>query len=115
MKSGFWTKDWFTALAVIVVVLASARTEVMRGLELYVYDTGVRMSAREPSDRVAVIAIDDKSIENIGRWPWPRSIQAEMIAQLKGDAEGWKKKYGESSENNQENMKLLQENVQLQN
>lgn len=83
MKSGFWTKDWLTALAVIVVVLASARTEVMRGLELYVYDTGVRMSAREPSDRVAVIAIDDKSIENIGRWPWPRSIQAEMIAQLK--------------------------------
>ena len=72
MKSGFWTKDWFTALAVVVVVLASARTEVMRGLELYVYDTGVRMSAREPSDRVAVIAIDDKSIENIGRWPWPR-------------------------------------------
>ena len=39
----------------------------------------------------------------------------EMIAQLKGDAEGWKKKYGQSSENNAENMKLLAENVQLQN
>lgn len=39
----------------------------------------------------------------------------EMISQLKGDADGWKKKYGESSENNSENMKLLAENVQLQN
>ncbi len=28
---------------------------------------------------IAVIAIDDQSIANIGRWPWPRDIQARMI------------------------------------
>jgi serine/threonine-protein kinase len=32
---------------------------------------------------VAVIAIDDQSIANIGRWPWPREVHAEMIARLK--------------------------------
>jgi eukaryotic-like serine/threonine-protein kinase len=83
VKSGFWTKDWFTALVVIVAVLTLSRaTDFVRGLELAVYDFGVRGAQREPSERVAVIAIDDKSIENIGRWPWPRSQQAEMIAAL---------------------------------
>jgi hypothetical protein len=32
-----------------------------------------------PSDKIAVIAIDDESIANLGRWPWPREIHAKMI------------------------------------
>lgn len=83
MKKGFWTKDWFTALIVVVAVLVIAPTDLMRSLELVAYDFGVRSSDRDPSDRIAVIAIDDKSIENLGRWPWPRSMQAEMVAGLK--------------------------------
>ncbi|HKB54407.1 MAG TPA: CHASE2 domain-containing protein, partial [Ramlibacter sp.] len=43
------------------------------------YDMGVQASSRTPSDRVAVIAIDDESIANIGRWPWPRDVHAKMI------------------------------------
>ena len=35
-----------------------------------------------PSDKVAVIAIDEQSIANIGRWPWPREVQAKLIDQL---------------------------------
>src|SRR5262249_49662730 len=33
-------------------------------------------------DKVAVIAIDEQSIANIGRWPWPRDVQAKLIDQL---------------------------------
>ncbi|MDO8413516.1 MAG: serine/threonine-protein kinase, partial [Gallionellaceae bacterium] len=43
------------------------------------YDLGVRASSRTPSDKIAVIAIDDQSIANLGRWPWPREIQAQML------------------------------------
>ena len=29
-----------------------------------------------------MIAIDEPSIANIGRWPWPREVQAKLIEQL---------------------------------
>ncbi len=28
---------------------------------------------------VVIVAIDDRSLEKIGRWPWPRSTQAELL------------------------------------
>ncbi len=51
----------------------------MQSLERKAYDLGVRASSRTPSDKVAVIAIDDQSIANLGRWPWPRATQAKML------------------------------------
>jgi serine/threonine-protein kinase len=42
----------------------------------------VRASTRTPSDKVAIIAIDKQSIDNIGRWPWSREIHAKMIERL---------------------------------
>ena len=37
------------------------------------------MANGEPSDQIAIIAIDDQSIQNIGRWPWSREVHANMI------------------------------------
>lgn len=34
---------------------------------------------RSPDPRVAVLAVDDRSINKIGRWPWPRSVMAEAL------------------------------------
>jgi CHASE2 domain-containing sensor protein len=34
---------------------------------------------RDPGPEIAIIAIDDKSIEKIGRWPWSRSVFARMV------------------------------------
>ncbi|MCW5624059.1 MAG: CHASE2 domain-containing protein [Burkholderiales bacterium] len=83
-KLGFWKSDWFFALVVALVVLIASGTGVVRSLERVAYDVGVRASAHAPSDRVAVIAIDDQSIANIGRWPWPRDVHAKMVDTLVG-------------------------------
>lgn len=40
--------------------------------------TSASSRPRAPSDKVAVIAIDEASIRSIGRWPWPRDVQAKM-------------------------------------
>jgi serine/threonine-protein kinase len=50
-----------------------------RGLERRMYDTGVSLRSRTPSDQIAIIAIDDESVANIGRWPWPRSVHAKLL------------------------------------
>ena len=84
-KSGFWAADWFFGLIIaIAVFILSLVTGFFSGLETKAYDWGVQLTSKQPSDKVAVIAIDDQSIGNIGRWPWPRDVHAAMIDKLAG-------------------------------
>ena len=79
----FWRADWFVgAVIVVAVLLLHQTTDLFRTLENRFYDFASTSSARSPSDRIAIIAIDDQSIANIGRWPWPRDVHAEMIDKL---------------------------------
>ena len=78
-KRWFWQKDWFVGLLVALVLFLSANSGLMQSLERKAYDLGVLASSRTPSDKIAVIAIDDQSIANLGRWPWPREIHAMMV------------------------------------
>ena len=83
MKSQFWKADWFLGVVIAVAVLAfNSVSNLIPGMERWAYDLGVRMTSKNPSDKIAVIAIDQQSIENIGRWPWPREVHAKLIDQL---------------------------------
>src|SRR5436190_19534550 len=85
MKTAFWKADWFFGLIIVVALFGFARVSgFIPGLERWAYDQGVKLTSKSPSDKVAVIAIDEQSIANIGRWPWPREVQAKMIDQLAG-------------------------------
>ncbi|HWQ38139.1 MAG TPA: serine/threonine-protein kinase [Burkholderiales bacterium] len=81
-KRAFWKADWFLGLLVVILVLFASSSDLLQSLERSAYDLGMRASERTPSDRIAVIAIDDQSIANIGRWPWPRDVHARMIERL---------------------------------
>lgn len=84
MKSGFWKTDWFFGLVVaILVFFVSVGSSILDGLERSAYDAAVRMSGQPPSPKIRIIAIDDESINRIGRWPWPRDIHAKMVDDLK--------------------------------
>src|SRR5437879_1080240 len=79
MKAGLWKTDWFLGAVVVLVVLVFNRSsDLIPSLEQKAYDLGMQSTSRLPSDKVAVIAIDDTSIANIGRWPWSREIHAPM-------------------------------------
>ena len=66
-------------LIVLAVVLLNQSTDLIGTLERRFYDFSSTSTSRQPSDRIAIIAIDDQSIANIGRWPWPRDIHAKLI------------------------------------
>jgi serine/threonine-protein kinase len=79
----FWRADWFAGAAIVLaVLLLNQATDLIGTLERKFYDFGSTSTSRQPSDRIAIIAIDDQSIANIGRWPWPRDIHAKIIDQL---------------------------------
>jgi len=77
-KTRFWKTDWFLGVAVSALMLVAGGSDLIRSLERKAYDLGVQASSRPPLERVAVIAIDDVSIANLGRWPWSRDRLARM-------------------------------------
>ena len=59
MKTRFWSSDWFAGLLISLVVIVFSASAPFQSLERSFYDWGVRSTDRLPSDKVAVIAIDD--------------------------------------------------------
>jgi len=85
-KGELFRKDWFVVLAFSLLFLVGVVNEagLIERLERTAYDFGVSSANRNPgaADRIAIVAIDDDSIRRIGRWPWPRSVLAEVLDKL---------------------------------
>ena len=82
-RTRWWRSDaWLGALVLLGVMALAQGTDLVNGLERRLYDFASVRTERLPSDRIAIIAIDDESIANIGRWPWPREVHAQLIDQL---------------------------------
>lgn len=77
-RAGFWKSDWFLGVMLTLLMLVASGSSLIQSLERKAYDMGVQASSRMPSERIAVIAIDDQSIANLGRWPWSRERHARL-------------------------------------
>jgi adenylate cyclase len=52
-------------------------------IELRILDWHARLRGHLPVPRnISIVAIDEKSLELVGRWPWPRTRTAEIIQRL---------------------------------
>ena len=74
------------ALLGVVAGVAIAVSDAGRRVEWYVYDEYTRQAASryEPAPNVVVVAIDEPSFAEVGlQWPWPRSMHAALVDQLK--------------------------------
>ncbi len=69
-------------LAFSLAVVALDRSGLARGLDLRTYDILARHMGGLPPGDVVLIAIDDASLADVGRWPWPRRVHAELIRRL---------------------------------
>ncbi|MEM1166824.1 MAG: CHASE2 domain-containing protein [Planctomycetota bacterium] len=68
-------------VAVVVLGLLGA----FRQLEYDLYDLRIRHAnalSPPPSDEIVHVAIDDIAVEELGRWPWRRSVIADAIRAL---------------------------------
>ncbi len=77
--------DCAIGAVVSLLVLAAFWMNWADGLELKLYDMRAKLRAgskQTAGDNVVLVAIDDQSIREIGRWPWPRAYMAEAVDQL---------------------------------
>ncbi|MBL27574.1 MAG: hypothetical protein CMM50_08515 [Rhodospirillaceae bacterium] len=71
------------AAVTLIFYFAISQTTPLRGIEGLLLDMRFLVrGAQQPSDDVVVVLVDDKSINEIGRWPWSRSVFAEMVDKL---------------------------------
>lgn len=65
----------FTGLIVLGEILGFAR-----GLDLRLQDAF--LTKQRANSDIVIVAIDNKSIQELGVWPWPREFHAELIDKL---------------------------------
>src|SRR5678816_4899280 len=53
-------------------------------LRSLVFDSYQRLSPRafDPSLPVRVVDIDEESLKQVGQWPWPRTVLADLVTKL---------------------------------
>jgi serine/threonine-protein kinase len=82
VKESFWKTDWFTGVTLAVVILVLAKFSFLQNFDHLIYDTGMNFGSRNAGSQLTVIAIDDRSTETLGRWPWSRNLLAELVGFL---------------------------------
>jgi adenylate cyclase len=79
----------FFVIATVLILLTSNDFihSLVNRLDNISYDLQLRARVlthhEAPHPSIAIIDIDDKSLQAEGRWPWPRSKLAELVNQLK--------------------------------
>src|SRR3990167_3644684 len=86
MKNKGRLLDAAMGLALTLFVAGSYyyRLPLLESVEFKAYDLRAKLRQDlNPPPEIVLVAIDDDSIAQIGRWPWPRSRMAEAIDKLK--------------------------------
>jgi len=81
-----WPRIVVTLLPLVFALLHAAgvmRLGVLERLDNIIYDTRLRATMPGTFDeRVVIVDIDEKSLAEVGRWPWSRNRLAELTNEL---------------------------------
>src|SRR5450830_712718 len=75
-------------LALVLTLAAGAQVMgLLPGLltdriDLFFYDMRMRIAKVETDPRIVIVDIDEKSIGEVGRWPWSRDVVAALISKM---------------------------------
>lgn len=84
-------KSWWQRAVVVLLPALLCLSHVLdlfpmglvQRLDGWVHDQVIEIRAtNEPDERVVIVAIDENSLADWGRWPWPRTRMAELVDAL---------------------------------
>ncbi|MBI4691320.1 MAG: adenylate/guanylate cyclase domain-containing protein [Nitrospirae bacterium] len=77
------------SITILVTGLMFLKPHPLETLEEKLYDYRFKIrGVIKPPDNIVIAAIDEKSIEKLGRWPWSRDRIAQLIGKLTGAGAG---------------------------
>lgn len=77
-----WGFGFIITLIACAQALGYLRSNTLDRLDLYFYDLRVKAQTPHLDQRIAIVDIDEKSLVEIGRFPWSRHIIADLITKL---------------------------------
>ncbi|MCY0536259.1 CHASE2 domain-containing protein, partial [Klebsiella pneumoniae] len=64
--------EWaLTAVLAASIVGYMVVNETLDRADTAIYDALMQLGQRPPLDDIVIIAIDNPSLQELGRWPWP--------------------------------------------
>jgi CHASE2 domain-containing sensor protein/signal transduction histidine kinase len=76
-----WERILLLSLFVGVAALLVERDWLWRW-DYVIYDASLSLQRAPAPDDIVIIAIDEASLTELGRWPWPRRIHAQLLRRL---------------------------------
>ena len=72
------------ALLFVALIGRVAASDLLERLSLFCFDIYQKAAPREAGDvPIRVVDIDDGSLSQIGQWPWPRTVVAQLVDKLR--------------------------------
>jgi CHASE2 domain-containing sensor protein/signal transduction histidine kinase len=76
-------QEWLALLVLLLILAATLGSQNGLGrLDQTLYDKFLSTIPQPHHDDIILVAIDDFSLQQLGRWPWPRERHAQLINQL---------------------------------
>ncbi len=70
------------ALLLVLIALSISLSGVLTRVDHLIFDVGQRLNSRSAAEGIAIVAVDEASLERIGRWPWSRDVHARLLNTL---------------------------------
>ncbi len=86
LLSRHWPRIAVTLIPLVFALLHASglmQLGVLQRLDDIIYDARVRATlSRTTDERIVIVDIDEKSLAEVGRWPWGRNRVAEMVTEI---------------------------------
>lgn len=80
-------REWLLLTCLLTLLAAGLAWQNGLGrIDQSLYDLLLSADGRPARDDIIIVAIDDYSLAELGRWPWPRARHAELLHNIAGAA-----------------------------
>lgn len=84
-QRSLWS-EWFALTAILALVAATCVVfDLPWRADLAIYDTAIAVWRRPAPQDMVIVAVDDRSVKELGRWPWRRAVHATLLDRLTED------------------------------
>ncbi len=81
-RRGSW---WLLSIGMVAFVSIVTLTQSLPRVDRMLQDNARAAVRQPPTDEIVIVAIDEKSLEAVGRWPWRRALHAELLRRVAAD------------------------------
>lgn len=77
-------REWLIlSFCLLLLVSLLTLSGVFKRADFFLYDSLMQLSSKPAREDIVIVAIDDYSLAELGKWPWPRQNHAKLLEQLR--------------------------------